>query len=82
MKMVLFAVLLSATALITCSDTSAKTGMSAAICYSNECRLPERTACQTIAHKVSVKDIPPIGCAIPLGQVAEMIEAKTQSVQK
>lgn len=80
--MVLFTVLLSATALITCSDTSARTGMPAAICYSNECRLPEKAACQTIAHEVSVKDIPPAGCAIPLGRVAEMIEAKTQLVQK
>lgn len=82
MKMVLFAVLLSMTALLTCSDTSAKTGMPEAFCCTNECRLPEKAACQTLAHEVSVKDIPPVGCEIPLGQVAELINEKSQSAAK
>lgn len=82
MKMVLFAVLLSMTALLTCSDTSAEPGMPVAVCCTNECRLPEKAACQTLAHKVSVKDIPPVGCAIPLGQVAELMNEKSQSAAK
>lgn len=82
MKMVLFAVLLFMTALLTCSDTSAEPGMPAAICCTNDCRLPEKAACQTLAHKVPVKDIPPVGCAIPLGQVAELMNEKSQSATK
>ncbi|WP_428666323.1 hypothetical protein [Runella sp.] len=80
MKMVLFAV--SMTALLTCSDTSVEQEMSATLGYSNECGLSEKANCQAHSGKVSVKDIPPVGCAIPLGQVAEMIEKNAHSAQK
>jgi hypothetical protein len=75
MKMVLFAVLLSTTAMLTCSDTSAQSEIPAAICCSNECRVSETVNCSKHSTKVSVKDLPSVGCTIPLGQLAKLIEA-------
>lgn len=80
--MVLIAVLLSMTALLTCSDTSIESEMSATLSCSNACNFSEKANCQVPLHELSVKDIPPVGCAIPLGQVAEMIEENNQLAQK
>ncbi|WP_162794055.1 hypothetical protein [Runella rosea] len=76
MKMVLLAVLLSTTAMLTCSDTSAQSERPAALCCSNECRASESMTCPKHPTEVSVKDLPSVGCAIPLGQLAKLIEAK------
>jgi len=75
MKMVLFAVLLSTTAMLTCRDTSAQSERYAEFCCSNECRVSETVNCSKHPTKGSVKDFPSVGCAIPLGQLAKLIEA-------
>ncbi|RDB05723.1 hypothetical protein [Runella aurantiaca] len=75
MKTVFFAVLLSTTAILTCSDTSAQSERPAALRYFNECRVSETVNCAKRPTKVSVKDLPSVGCAIPLGQLAKLIEA-------
>ncbi|WP_041340001.1 hypothetical protein [Runella slithyformis] len=43
---------------------------------------PKKAVCQTLAPKVPVKDILPAGCAIPLGQVAELMNEQSQSPAK
>ncbi|MCP1383866.1 hypothetical protein [Runella salmonicolor] len=75
MKMVLFAVLLSTTAMLTCSDTSAQSERPAALCCFNECRMSETVNCAKRPTEVSVNDLPSVGCAIPLGQLEKLIEA-------
>lgn len=71
MKTLLGVLLLSLTALCTCSDTHAGRvrETDAAQGYQNEVIEPH---CSETTHKpLSVTDIPPVGCAIPMVQAAK-----------
>ena len=78
MKILLLAVVLFMTALLTCSDTSARVETKETIGYSNECYVSKEPADQT---SISVKDIPPVGCTLPLGQLESMMEATQQQAK-
>lgn len=72
MKILLLAVVLFMTALLTCSDTSVRAETKETIGCSNECHVSKETTAQA---SLSVKDIPPVGCTLPLGQLEPMMEA-------
>lgn len=78
MKTLLGVLLLSLTALCTCSDTQA--GMSIEVNASHECQVANSSRCLETtenAHPVvSVKDIPPVGCAIPMAQLEKAWQAQ------
>jgi hypothetical protein len=78
MKTLLGVLLLSLTALCTCSDTQA--GTSSEVNASPECQVANPSHClETIENThpvVSLKDIPPVGCAIPMAQLEKARQAQ------
>lgn len=78
MKTLLGVLLLSLTALCTCSDTHAGTSME--VNASHECRIANPSRCLETAENshpvVSLKDIPPVGCAIPMAQLEKVRQAQ------
>lgn len=78
MKTLLGVLLLSLTALCTCSDTQA--GTSTEVNASHKCQVANPSRCLETtenAHPVvSVKDIPPVGCAIPMAQLEKAWQAQ------
>jgi hypothetical protein len=73
MKTLLGVLLLSLTALCTCSDTQAiQTTEVKALqdCQGEQIRCLENG--MTHSTEVSVKDIPPVGCAIPMAQIEKI----------
>lgn len=78
MKTLLGVLLLSLTALCTCSDTQA--GASIEMNASHDCQVANPSHClETIENPqttVSVKDIPPVGCAIPMAQLEKAWQAQ------
>lgn len=74
MKILIGVLLLSVTALVTCSDTQAAkkwTSKSAKLCTTaGETRKSELSE----ASGTSVKNIPPIGCALPMAHLEEVVQ--------
>ena len=73
MKILIGVLLLSVTALMTCSDTQAArkwTSKSAKLCTTvGEIPKPALAG----INGTSVKDIPPVGCALPMAQLEEVV---------
>ena len=77
MKTLLGVLLLSLTALCTCSDTQAiqTTEVKALLnCQSEQVRCLKVEV--THSKEVSVKDIPPVGCAIPMAQIEKVLQTQ------
>ncbi|HAK76643.1 MAG TPA: hypothetical protein DCR35_05815 [Runella sp.] len=76
MKILIGVLLLSITALVTCSDTQAAkkwTSKSAKLCTTAgeiETRKPELSE----TSGTSVKNIPPVGCALPMAELEEVVQ--------
>jgi|JI10StandDraft_1071094.scaffolds.fasta_scaffold739537_2 hypothetical protein len=78
MKTLLGMLLLSLTALCTCSDTQA--GTSIEVNATHDCQVANKSHCletmQNPQTTVSVKDIPPVGCEIPMSQLEKARQAQ------
>lgn len=78
MKTLLGVLLLSLTALFTCSDTHA--GKSVEANAPHECQDNNQLRClETVKQPhstLSIKDIPPVGCAIPMAQLEKAWQAQ------
>lgn len=74
MKTLIGVLLLLATALLTCRDTQAAkkwSSKSAQLCTRTNEVL---THSLPISSEVSVKDIPPVGCALPMAQLEKVAQ--------
>jgi len=78
MKTLLGVLLLSLTAFCACSDTQA--GTSIGLNASHECQVATQSRCLETTENppatVSVKDIPSVGCAIPMAQMEKAWQAQ------
>lgn len=78
MKTLLGVLLLSLTALCTCSDTQAGTYIE--VNATHDCQVANKShyleTMQKSQTTISVKDIPPVGCAIPMAQLEKARQAQ------
>ncbi|MFN8347264.1 MAG: hypothetical protein U0X91_19835 [Spirosomataceae bacterium] len=74
MKTLSGVLLLSLTALCTCSDTQA--GISREENAFHYCQVAESRCLKTPSAAVSFKEIPPVGCAIPMAQLEKAWQAR------
>jgi len=74
MKTLIGVLLLLATALLTCRDTQAAkkwSSKSAQLCTRTNF---VRTFSLSTTSEASVKDIPPVGCALPMAQLEKVVQ--------